>query len=159
MLGVVALDVDSDAADLPSLLRGDAAMFRPHVTILPRFEIDADLHLNHAIERFTIALEGPRRIGAELICYECLDGRPGYEALVALHVELSGRLSNTLRPIEPTHWGGGFRAHLTLGPAIDSSSTRLPNVLEATPYSLTFYCIEPGPPQTVIRFQLRATAS
>lgn len=154
MLGVVALDVDSEAADLPSLLRGDAALFRPHVTILPRFEIDTRLQLDLAIDRFTIALDGPRRIGAGQLCYECLDGLPGYNVLVALHVELSGRLSNTLRPIAPTHWGEGFRAHLTIGPALDSGSTGLPRVLEVKPYSLTLYCIEPGSPQTVIRHAL-----
>lgn len=154
MFGVLAIEVASDSLDLELVLTGDARLFQPHISVLPRFTVAGGAYppfqqLCTSLG-LLVQLAGPSRNETGLWWYECTPVLQGYERLLALHAEVSK--SFAVQPAEPDFWGNGYRPHITLGPI--ASDMELPELIEVRAVATALYLAIPGHQTSVTRIPI-----
>ncbi len=152
MIGVLALDVTSDLVDLGAIISGEARAFRPHISILPRFNfVDPDLAADISCPvpaEVTLEVEGPYDNGQGLWWYESQTGTAGHRLLSELHNALAATLAGRIEPVTPDFWYTKYRPHMTIGMERGHS---LPPIFGLKATALTLYVITSEAPLVVER--------
>ena len=151
---VLALNVSSADIDIAQGLRGTAARFPPHVTLVPRFATRSAMAVRKGAQRWrralsprlslaglSIELRGLRRIAPDLAWYECERGCRGRTELERLHrTALSELLDDGLGGPDPGIILDSYRPHLTLWWRASSPGPSLfPPTLLVHPTSVCIY--------------------
>ncbi|GBH29427.1 2'-5' RNA ligase family protein [Sphingobium xenophagum] len=139
MFAIAAIDVDCAAMPLAPLLSGPARRFRPHVTLMPRFDADASPAVQAALANAALpqalVVSGPRSPTSDLLWYECDPNCEGYADMVALH-----NLCASFAKSEcGAYSGSGFRPHMTIASETGSLPEGLPGTLRLTPIAMVIY--------------------
>lgn len=139
MLAIAAIDVDCAAMPLAPLLSGPARRFRPHVTLMPRFDADASPAVQAALATAalpeTLVVRGPHSPASGLLWYESDPDCEGHADMIALH-DLCASFAKSECG---AYSGSGFRPHMTIASETSRLPQGLPETLRLTLISMVIY--------------------
>jgi 2'-5' RNA ligase len=124
---------------LAPLLSGPARRFRPHVTLMPRFDADASPAVQSALANTALpqalVVRGPRSPAPGLLWYESDPDCEGHAEMIALHHLCASFAKSGCR----AYSGSGFRPHMTIASETGPLPKGLPETLRLTPISMAIY--------------------
>lgn len=162
-MAVIALDLASSRLDLPSLLRGTARRFQPHITLLPRFPLHPEHHgrafarsiadLGHALTNIALPLSGPHWPEADLGWYEPEAEGAGRALLKGVHASILREELRTGRiATEPRFSGSAFHPHMTVVWRAEAQGPEpLPTRIHAHAIALSLYSYDGDPHVDAVR--------
>ena len=153
--GVLALDVRSPDVDLPSLCRGTATRFHPHITLVPRFPLEDVEQSVIGWSRIVKSLEGlHRQIGlqgphwpeVDLCWYDCEQDVPSRAVLQEAHnTALLTATKENLLCCSPHFSGESYHPHLTIAWRHDGEIDSMPSHLAVQGVAISIYAYNTDP--------------